>query len=98
MRMYLVALLFVMPLGCAFTTAFADDTEAGFQPLFNGHNLDGWVAVNTAPSTWKVSDGMVICSGKPIGELRTAKMYQNYILELEWRHMKPRGKIGRAHV
>jgi len=92
--MYLVAMLLVMSQASAVTTAFADDTDAGFQPLFNGHDLDGWVAVNTAPSTWKVSDGMVICSGKPIGELRTAKMYQNYILELEWRHMKPRGNAG----
>lgn len=65
-----------------------------FQPLFNGKNLDGWVRVNTAPSTWSVKDKMLICTGKPIGELRTEKMYQNFILELEWRHMKPRGNAG----
>lgn len=68
--------------------------EEGFKPLFNGKDLAGWVPVNTAPSTWKVEDGMVVCSGKPIGELRTEKMYQNFILELEWRHMKPKGNAG----
>lgn len=68
--------------------------EDGFQPLFNGKNLEGWVPVNTAPSTWKVEDGLLVCSGKPIGELRTEKMYQNFILELEWRHMKPKGNAG----
>ena len=37
---------------------------------------------------------MIICSGKPIGELRTDRMYQNFIMEVEWRHMKPRGNAG----
>ena len=74
--------------------ARADEPEAGFRPLFNGEDLSGWVPVNTAPSTWSVQDGMLVCSGKPIGELRTDRMYQNFILELEWRHMKPRGNAG----
>ena len=58
--------------------------EDGFRPLFNGKDLSGWVPVNTAPSTWSVRDGMIICSGKPIGELRTDRMYQNFIMEVEW--------------
>lgn len=68
--------------------------EEGFKPAFNGKDLSGWVAVNTAPSTWKVENGMLICSGKPIGELRTERMYQNFIMELEWRHLVPRGNAG----
>lgn len=36
----------------------------------------------------------LICSGKPMGELRTDRMYQNFILELEWRHMVPKGNAG----
>lgn len=74
------------------THAAADDD--GFRPLFNGRDLGGWRPVNTAPSTWTVEDGMLICSGKPIGELRTLKMYQNFILELEWRHLVPKGNAG----
>lgn len=78
------------------TVAAGADADAsdGFKPAFNGKNLSGWVPVNTAPSTWSVRDGMVICSGKPTGELRTDRMYQNFIMELEWRHMKPRGNAG----
>ncbi len=72
----------------------ADDAEEGFRPAFNGKDLTGWVAVNTAPSTWKMQDGMLVCSGKPIGELRTERMYQNFVMELEWRHMVPRGNAG----
>lgn len=63
-------------------------------PLFNGKDLTGWVLVNTPPETWSVKDGMLICTGKPIGELRTERMYHNFELELEWRHMVPKGNAG----
>ena len=63
-------------------------------PLFSGKNLDGWVNVTTAPSTWSIEDGLLHCSAKPIGELRTTKMYQNSVMELEWRHLKLRGNVG----
>ncbi|MBI5385498.1 MAG: DUF1080 domain-containing protein [Verrucomicrobia bacterium] len=66
----------------------------GFVDLFNGRDLTGWVNVNTAPSTWTVSNGMIVCSGQPIGELRTERMYQNFVLELEWRHLRPGGNSG----
>jgi hypothetical protein len=68
--------------------------QENFRPLFNGSNFDGWVRTNTPAKTWTYQDGMVICSGRPIGEIRTAKMYQNFIMELEWRHMVPRGNAG----
>ncbi|MEE2614005.1 MAG: DUF1080 domain-containing protein [Verrucomicrobiota bacterium] len=72
----------------------SEERSNGFQPLFNGKDFSGWVPVNTAPSTWLIEDNMLICSGKPIGELRTERMYQNFIMEVEWRHMKPKGNAG----
>jgi len=69
-----------------------DDNE--FVSLFNGKNFDGWVNVNCAPETWTVRDGIIVCSGIPTGVLRTEKQYENYILELEWRHMKEGGNAG----
>ena len=89
-----IAIAALLAVGLAVKDSSAQSDQEPFRPLFNGRNLDGWVPVNTAPSTWNVADGMLICSGKPIGELRTEKMYQNFILELEWRHMKPRGNAG----
>lgn len=74
--------------------AKGSEKDAGFRLLFNGKDLAGWHNVSCAPSTWTVKDGMLICSGKPIGQLRTKRMYQNFILELEWRHMKPKGNAG----
>ena len=79
----------ILPTGLA----FADDPD-GFKPLFNGKDLSGWVLVNTPGDTWTVHDGMLKCSGKPVGEIRTEKMYQNFILEVEWRHMVPGGNAG----
>lgn len=70
------------------------DANRRMKPMFNGKDLTGWKPVNTAPSTWSVKDGMLVCTGKPIGELRTEKMYQNFIMEIEWRHLKPRGNAG----
>jgi 3-keto-disaccharide hydrolase len=68
--------------------------EDGFRALFNGKDLSGWKRINTDQSTWSVQDGMLICTGNPTGELRTDRMYQNFILEVEWRHMKPKGNAG----
>ena len=81
--------------GVLLATTIGEAAEPdGFRPLFNEQNLDGWVLVNTTEATWMVKDKMLICSGKPIGEIRTDRMYQNFILEVEWRHMKPRGNAG----
>ncbi|HEY1172870.1 MAG TPA: family 16 glycoside hydrolase [Verrucomicrobiae bacterium] len=66
----------------------------GFLPLFNGRNLDGWVNVNCAPETWSVTNGLIHCTGNPIGALRTERQYENFILELEWRHLKSGGNAG----
>ncbi|MDX1929627.1 MAG: DUF1080 domain-containing protein [Pirellulaceae bacterium] len=76
--------------------AFQPTGILGQEPtaLFNGKDLSGWVLVNTPPETWSVKDGMLVCTGKPIGELRTENMYHNFELELEWRHMVPGGNAG----
>ncbi len=68
--------------------------EEGFIPLFNGKDLTGWVNVNCAPETWTVQEGMLHCDGLPTGALRTGRQYENFILELEWRHLKPGGNAG----
>lgn len=65
-----------------------------FRDLFNGKDLSGWVNVNTADDTWTVRDGMLICSGHPIGVMRTEKQYENFILHIEWRHMEAGGNSG----
>lgn len=65
-----------------------------FMPLFNGRDLTGWVPVNVAPTTFSVREGMIVSTGIPTGTLRSERMYENFVLELEWRHLQPRGNAG----
>jgi hypothetical protein len=73
------------------------EKEDGFVPLFNGKNLDGWVRVNNAPKTFFVKDNEIVTTGKPTGFMRTAKQYENFILEMEWMHLPPKkGAVGNS--
>src|SRR5881396_828291 len=74
-------------------TAWAADDD-GFVPLFNGRDLNGWVNANCAPETWSVRDGLIHCTGQPTGALRTVRQYENFLLEVEWRHLSSGGNSG----
>jgi len=65
-----------------------------FRELFNGKDLSGWVNVNTDKDTWSVRDGLLVCTGHPIGVMRSDKQYENFILHVEWRHMEAGGNSG----
>jgi hypothetical protein len=65
-----------------------------FRDLFNGKDLTGWVNVNTDKDTWTVENGMLVCSGKPTGVMRTEKQYENFVLHVEWMHTEPGGNSG----
>jgi hypothetical protein len=69
-------------------------------PLFSGINLDGWVHhaddENADPAqTWQIRpDGVLHCTGKPVGYLRTEQAYARYRLTLEWRWPREAGRGG----
>jgi hypothetical protein len=67
---------------------------AGFVDLFNGKDLAGWVDVNTSPQTWSVRAGELVCSGRPIGVMRSERQYENVVLHVEWMHVEPGGNSG----
>ena len=77
----------------AVLSAQAADEER-FVPLFNGRDLTGWVNANCAPETWRVREGVIHCTGRPTGALRTTRQYENFILEVEWRHLSSGGNSG----
>ncbi|MBI2927135.1 MAG: DUF1080 domain-containing protein [Verrucomicrobia bacterium] len=68
--------------------------EDGFVPLFNGGDLPGWAPVNIAPGTLTVRDGMIVSTGVPAGVRRTTRHCENFILELEWKRIRPGGNAG----
>jgi hypothetical protein len=96
----LLVLLVLLVLLAPLVTTAADDGD-GFVLLFNGRDLSGWVpcnvAVGTTPpftDTFTVKDRMILCTGVPTGVLRTERMYENFVVELEWRHIVPKGNSG----
>ena len=58
--------------------------------LFNGKDFSGLerfipdVSVNV-DDVWQVKDGVIHCTGKPNGFIRTKSDFANYHLHLEWR-------------
>ena len=89
MRLHTVLLIV-----CLAASSLDAADESGFVPLFNGKDLSGWVPCNIASETFTVRDGMLVTSGAPVGTLRTAEMYENFIIEFEWRHLKSGGNSG----
>ena len=53
-----------------------------------------WINVNTDPDTWSLRKNELICTGKPIGVMRSEKQYENFILHVEWMHMEAGGNSG----
>ena len=79
---------------CLLTNVIQAADLPQYKPLFNGKDLTGWVNVNTDKDTWYVKDGMLVCTGHPIGVMRTDKQYENFLLHIEWRHMEAGGNSG----
>lgn len=72
----------------------ATAAEDGFEALFNGHDLSGWEGVTAdASATWKVDDGMIVCTGQPGTWLRSAKQYDDFNLRFEYK-LLPGGNSG----
>lgn len=73
------------------------------QALFNGKNLDGWTFDVIDPEVkpdaiWSVSEGVLICKGRPPGVMRTVKGdFSNYELTIDWR-WAPGTKPGNSGV
>ena len=75
-------------------TSLTLHAEEGFVPMFEPNSLKGWVNANCAPETWSIKDGVISCTGKPTGALRTEHQYENFVLEAEWRHLSEAGNSG----
>ena len=75
----------------------ADEASQAIVPshridLFNGKDLTGWTFFMRGGAdpakTWSAPDGLIKCTGKPIGYIRTEQSYRDYKLTAEWRFVK----------
>lgn len=77
--------------------------SAGTTALFDGKSLAGWTFDVIDPKVqpqdiWSVSEGLLVCKGRPPGVIRTEKNdYSNYELTVEWR-WAPGAKPGNSGV
>jgi hypothetical protein len=72
--------------------------EIPWQHVLEGKDTSGepvkWFQVNTEPDTWKTEGDLLVCSGLPIGVIRSEKEYENFMMHIEWRHMEAGGNSG----
>lgn len=67
----------------------------GWQPLFNGRNLDGWhVYKGKTSSNWAADSGTLYCRpGGRAADLTTNDTYENFEFETDWK-IAPQGNSG----
>lgn len=70
--------------------AFVDGTGLGWHEL----GEQDFARVNCDPETWSWKDGLIQCTGKPVGVIRSQKMYTNFELVVQWRHLQEGGNSG----
>lgn len=88
MNHYLVRILLIA-LCCAGISCRMHSTNT--KPLLlTESNLEAWDyylddSKTKMSDVWRLEDGVLICSGSPLGYLYTKQPYKNFTLKLEWR-------------
>jgi len=81
--------LALLPLACA-SPAVSSSPDDGWRTL----TLADFVNVNGDAATWSERDGVIVCTGKPLGGARTKRTYTDFELSLDWRHLEHAGNSG----
>lgn len=105
-------LIFAMSVPCITACVDPGDSDLSGQALFNGENLEGWTQKG-GEAKYTVEDGVIIgetVRHTPNSFLTTNKMYDNFILELDYKvdssmnsgiqirsNSKPEYQNGRVH-
>jgi len=74
----------------ALPKAFVDGTGPGWNELGEAD----FINVNCDKDTWTWKDGVVHCTGKPVGVVRSTRPFTNFELVAQWRHLKFAGNSG----
>lgn len=90
----LAAFGLVVPMHADEPTGLPRATIDGTGPGWKALGKDDFVNVNCDPDTWSFKDGMIQCTGKPVGVMRTKNMVKNFELVVEWKHLKAAGNSG----
>ncbi len=69
-----------------------EDAAQGFQPIFNGRDLNGWAG---AVENYEVREGAIVCREGKGGVLFTEEQYDDFLVRLEFQ-LPPGGNNGLA--
>ena len=71
--------------------AFINGAGPGWRAL----TQEDFTNVNCKEDTWSFEkSGLIKCTGRPVGVIRTKKMVTNLELVVQWRHLKHAGNSG----
>ena len=74
-----------VPNGGQFLLRNIEVVELGYESLFNGRDLTGWVGVGaTAEESWSVTDGILACNGFKGSWLRSTAEYGDYNFRIDY--------------
>ena len=93
----LVGGLLLVPAGFAAAIMGAEPPRAfidGTGPEWRTLGENDFADVNGTPDTWTWKDGVLLCSGQPIGVMRTRQKFTNVELVVDWRHLRAAGNSG----
>ena len=99
-----LTILCIAVISVAGVNTYAQETDIKFDKAISSQKIFSkskekdkdllWVNVNTAPDTWILQKNILVCSGHPIGVMRSERQYENFILHIEWKHMEAGGNSG----
>lgn len=73
----------------------AEEAAAGFYPLFNGKDLDGWTIRGKNKRAFLAREGILAVTGGPDGDwIFTTRQYENFVLRYEYRLPESGGNSG----
>ncbi len=71
-------------------SARIDGTGPGWKPLTQAD----FEHVNCEKETWTFTKNGIQCTGTPVGVIKSKKLYTNFEMVLEWKHLKSAGNSG----
>jgi hypothetical protein len=70
--------------------AVIDGTGPGWRAL----GEDDFENINCDSDTWSFKEGVIYCTGQPVGVMKTKKPLTNFEMVVQWRHLKSAGNSG----
>lgn len=96
------AYLLLVTTACLYVIGCTSERGYRARSSLMSDNLEDWECYFADPQAqmrdvWRVEDGILICTGKPLGYLYTKNDYGDFVLKLQWR-WPPEKNAGKGGV